>query len=136
MDQSFRCVPKREFPPAFRTFINKNITSVEQIEVLLILHANPERVWTVQEISAILRSSPYAIESRMPGLISAKLAAAMEGGYRYTASGRSHAYVEQLQEEYSARRFSVIELVFSKHDPLQSFADAFRIREEEDDVGR
>jgi hypothetical protein len=125
-------VPKREFSPAFRTFINKNITSVEQIEVLLILHANPDRVWTVSEISAILRSSPYAIESRMPGLISAKLAKALDAGFQYTASGRTHAFVEMLQAEYTARRFSVIELVFSKGDPLQSFADAFRLKEEDD----
>lgn len=125
---------KREFSPAFRTFVNKTITSVEQIEVLLILHANPDRVWSVGEISAILRSSPYAIESRMPGLIGARLAKAVEGGYQYVASGRSHAYVEMLQEEYSARRFSVIELVFSRPDPLQSFADAFRLKEEEDDA--
>jgi hypothetical protein len=103
--------------------------------VLLILHANPERVWTVQEISAILRSSPYAIESRMPGLIAAKLAIAVEGGYRYAASGRPHAFVEQLQDEYSARRFSVIELIFSRPDPLRSFADAFRIRDEGEDAG-
>ena len=127
---------KREFSPAFRTFVNKNITSVEQIEVLLILHANPDRVWSVNEISAILRSSPYAIESRMPGLIQARLARAMEGGFQYAANGRSHAFVEMLQDEYSARRFSVIELVFSKADPLQSFADAFRLRGEgDDDVG-
>jgi hypothetical protein len=128
-------VAKREFTPAFRTFVNKNISSVEQIEVLLILHANPERVWTVDEISAILRSSTYAIESRMPGLISARLAKAVEGGYQYTASGRTHALVEMLQEEYGARRFSVIELVFSKPDPLRSFADAFRLKEEEEDAG-
>lgn len=125
---------KREFSPAFRTFVNKNITSVEQIEVLLILHANPDRVWTVGEVSAILRSSPYAIESRMPGLTAARLAKAVEGGFQYVASGRAHACVEMLQEEYSARRFSVIELVFSKADPLQSFADAFRLKEEEDDA--
>lgn len=126
---------KREFSSGFRTFVNKNISSVEQIEVLLILHANPEREWTVHEISAILRSSPYAIESRMPGLIAAKLARKTEGGYQYVASGRSHAHVEELQEEYSARRFSVIELVFSKPSPLQSFADAFRLRDEDDDAG-
>jgi hypothetical protein len=127
-------VPKPEFSPAFRTFINKNITSIEQIEVLLILHANPDRVWTIDEISAILRSSRYSIESRMAGLIAARLAKASENGYRYAASGRSHAFVEELQEEYSARRFSVIEIVFSKADPLQSFADAFRIKDEEDDA--
>ena len=126
---------KREFSSGFRTFVNKNISSVEQIEVLLILHANPEREWTVHEISAILRSSPYAIESRMPGLIAARLAAQTEGGYRYAATGRSHAFVEELQDEYSARRFSVIELVFSKPGALQSFADAFRIRDEDEHAG-
>lgn len=125
-------MPKPEFSPAFRTFINKNITSVEQIEVLLILHANPHRAWTAPEISAILRSSPYAIESRMPGLIAAKLAKALDSGFQYAASGRAHAFVELLQTEYGERRFSVIELVFSKSDPLQSFADAFRLKEGDD----
>ena len=122
---------KREFTDAFRTFVNKNITSVEQIEVLLILLANPERVWTVSEISAILRSSPNSIASRLQALHQAGLARAEEGqGYRYAASGRSHQMVELLQEEYGARRFSVIELVFSRPDAARSFADAFRFKDE------
>lgn len=123
---------KREFSPSLRTFVNKYITSVEQIEVLLLLLANPGRAWSIEEISAILRSSPYAIESRIDSLIKAKLAKTTPQGYQYSASGRTHALVEMLQEEYGARRFSVIELVFSKPDPLQSFADAFRLREEDD----
>jgi hypothetical protein len=121
---------KREFSPAFRTFVNKYISSVEQIEVLLILLANPERSWGVPEISAILRSSPNSIASRLDALIAARLAAGNpEQGYRYAASGRTHALVEQLQDEYAARRFSVIELIFAPPDAMQSFADAFRLRE-------
>lgn len=126
---------KHEFSAAFRTFVNKNITSVEQIEVLLLLHANPERVWSTGEISATLRSSSYAIESRMPGLVAARLARAAGGGYQYAAAGGAHAFVQMLQQEYSARRFSVIDLVFSKSDPLQSFAEAFRLKEEDSDGG-
>lgn len=126
---------RREFTSEFRTFINKNINSVEQIEVLLILLANPERVWTIDEISAIMRSSRNSIRSRLESLTARKLAAAVdESGYRYSAGGRLHAMVEVLAEEYGQRRFSVIELVFSKGDPLQSFADAFRLKE--DDAGR
>lgn len=123
---------KREFSETFRTFVNKHITSVEQIEVLLILVANPNRVWPIAEISAILRSSPNSIASRLEALRNAKLAkGTFEEGFQYAASGRSHQMVEMLQEEYGARRFSVIELVFSKPDPMQSFAEAFRLREEE-----
>src|SRR5690348_12400648 len=108
---------KREFTDAFRTFVNKYITSVEQIEVLLILLANPERAWTVTEISSILRSSTNSIASRLKTLQVAGLARPEEGqGYRYAATGRAHEMVEVLQEEYGARRFSVIELVFSRPD--------------------
>ena len=125
---------KREFSETFRTFVNKNITSIEQIEVLLILLANPSRAWTVAEISAILRSSPNAIGSRLEGLRHAKLAKGdPQNGFQYAASGRSHEMVELLSEEYGARRFSVIELVFSRPDAARSFADAFRLREESDE---
>lgn len=125
---------RREFASEFRTFINKNINSVEQIEVLLILLANPERVWTIDEISAIMRSSRNSIRSRLESLTARKLAAAVEDqGYRYSASGRLHAMVEVLAEEYGERRFSVIELVFSRPDAARSFADAFRLRESEEE---
>ncbi len=125
---------KREFTDGFRTFVNKNITSVEQIEVLLILLANPERAWSVQEISAILRSSANSISSRLQALEKTGLAREHAGqGFRYAASGRSHEMVEMLQEEYGARRFSVIELVFSRPDAARSFADAFRFKDDEND---
>lgn len=126
---------KPEFSESFQTFVNKHITSVEQIEVLLILLANREREWTIDEISAILRSSPNSIQSRLDALIKTGLAAGSpEQGYRYKASGRLHRMVEMLKDEYTARRFSVIELIFSRPDPLLTFADAFRFREDDDDA--
>lgn len=125
---------RREFSAEFQTFINKNINSVEQIEVLLILRANPERVWTIDEISAIMRSSPNSIRSRLEGLAACELSAAVPGeGFRYAASGRLHAMVEVLAEEYAERRFSVIELVFSRPDAARTFADAFRLREDDEE---
>jgi hypothetical protein len=127
-------VGRREFSDEFLTFIKKNITSVEQIEVLLILRANPERVWTVEEISTILRSSNNSIESRLEALTLRRMARP-EGhqGYRYAASGRLHDMVEVLASEYAVRRFSVIELVFSRPDAARTFADAFRLREEDEE---
>ena len=64
---------QRDFSPEFRAFVNKFINSIEQIEVLLILRANPERVWTVDEISAIMRSTPNSIRSRLDALTEALL---------------------------------------------------------------
>lgn len=104
--------------------------------MLLILHADASRAWTVAELSSELRSSPYAIESRMPGLLNAKLAEKNGDSYRYAATGRSHAFVEELQAEYVGRRFSVIDLVFARPSAIQFFADAFKIKDDRDDVDR
>lgn len=103
--------------------------------MLLILRANPERVWTVDEISAIMRSTPNSIRSRLQSLAAKKLSAPVQDeGFRYAASGRLDAMVEVLAEEYGRRRFSVIELVFSRPDAARQFADAFRLRDEEDET--
>lgn len=56
-------------------------------------------------------------------------AAVQPSGYKYSASGRLHEMVEVLADEYALRRFSVIELIFSRPDAARSFADAFRLRE-------
>lgn len=129
-------MPNTAFSAAFRRFVQRNISSIEQIDVLLLLLGEPQRNWSIAEISTMLRSSEVSIRSRLSALDGAKLVANGTEGYRYSASGRSHAMVEQLREEYAARRYSVIDLVFSRPDPMQSIADAFRIREEEDDAGR
>jgi hypothetical protein len=125
---------KREFSDAFRTFVNKYITSVEQIEVLLTLRGDEQRSWSVSEISSMLRSNPASIESRLEGLCRAKFAAGdVERGYRYLCSGPLRVMVDELDQAYRSRRFSVIELVFSRSSAAKSFADAFRLREEDDE---
>ncbi len=125
---------QREFSFEFRTFVNKNITSVEQIEVLLILRANPDRVWNVEEMSSILRSSAQSIRTRLDSLTARKLAEQVPpGGFRYAASGRLNDMVEMLAAEYASRRFSVIELVFTRPDAARLFADAFRIKEDDEE---
>lgn len=125
---------RADFSESFRNFIAANVTSVEQIEVLLILLANPDRAWTIAEMSAILRSTPNSISHRLDALEKRKLAAGSpQAGYRYIATGRLHEMVEMLKNEFTIRRYSVIELVFSPADTARSFADAFRFRRDQDD---
>lgn len=126
-------VARKGFSATFRTFVRRYIDSVEQVEVLLILRANQARSWSVDEISAILRSSPHSIGARLSGLTALGLAGGNPNeGYRYAATGANDAAIEELEREYGERRFSVIEMIFTKPDPARSFADAFRIRAEDD----
>lgn len=122
------------FSPEFRRFIRRYITSIEQIDVLLLLFGEPGRTWNAVEISATLRSSDASIRSRLESLAAAKLIVKEKDGYRYEANARGQTMVEQLREHYTVRRYSVIELVFSGSDPMQSLAEAFRVRQDGDNA--
>lgn len=124
----------REFSAAFRTFVNKYITSVEQIEVLLHLHGDPQRSFTPAEIASLLRSNESSVASRLDALKRSGFAQGdAQHGYRYAAGGTNHEMIDTLDHEYATRRFRIIELVFSRASAARSFADAFRLREESDE---
>lgn len=124
----------REFSAGFITFINRYITSVEQIEVLLHLHADAQRSWTPTEMASLLRSNENSVVSRLEALRRDGFADGdPKNGYRYAASGNAREMIAMLAAEYATRRFRVIELVFSRASAARSFADAFRLREESDE---
>lgn len=126
---------KRGFPEAFRQFVGKHISSIEQIEVLLMLHADSERLWSVADISGELRSSRPSIQSRLNGLVRSGLVIRRDGDlYSYASREQYDALVVMLRQEYTGRRFSVIEMVHSRPiHAARSFAEAFRVKDDQDD---
>lgn len=103
--------------------------------MLLILHGAPERSFTVEDISAIVRTNTASLAGRLAGLAQSGLAAKSSTGYTYAAKGPLARMVDTLAGEYSTRRFSVIELVFSRAEGAHTFADAFLLRDEHDTDG-
>ncbi|MGH7736742.1 MAG: hypothetical protein ACREMP_02555 [Candidatus Tyrphobacter sp.] len=107
---------------------------MEQIEVLLLLRTDRDRLWTVDEISRELRSSSESIALRLAQLRQHALVTVEQSGVRYGASPDADASVERLAAAYRDRRPAVIAQIFSRRDDsMQSFADAFRLREEDED---
>jgi hypothetical protein len=133
--QRTSAVVRGRFTDAFRAFVHRYISSVEQIEVLLILRGAPDRSFTAEDISAIVRTNTASLAGRLAGLARAGLAAKDQGRYRYAAKGALARMVDTLADEYATRRFSVIELVFSRAEGAHSFADAFLLRDEHDTDG-
>lgn len=116
-----------------KNFILNKITSVEQINILMLLHLNPTKNWTVAEISEELRSVSTSIQTRLNGLY--------EGGvltkphhhhFRYSpTSEEMSSKIAQLIESYQARPYKVIDLIYSgPSNVLQAFSDAFKIKKD------
>ena len=121
-----------------RTLIIDRISSVVQLEVLLLLHGQSMRPWTAAEVAADLRIDPNWAEAQLAELTAHGLAASSNGGpvaaYQYhPATDELGRTVDELSRAYTDMRVSVISLIYSKPaDTLKTFADAFRIRKEKD----
>jgi hypothetical protein len=111
-------------------FIDRYVRSIEQLEILLLLHARRDRGWTAQAVSDELRGNPESAAGRLQELATDGLL--VESGnphaYSYAATGELDRAIAGLAEAYRDFRLRVIERVFKKPDGISEFAEAFRFR--------
>ncbi|HLM42455.1 MAG TPA: hypothetical protein VK458_01255 [Myxococcaceae bacterium] len=129
-----------DLPEDVRNLITDHIESVEQLEILLLLHQHGSRVWTADSVARELRVAPNSAGERMDELARASILARTQGSaveYRYAPKSPSlDVAVAGLARAYSERRVTVINFIFSKPvDKIRTFADAFRLRKDDDDNG-
>jgi hypothetical protein len=128
-----------DLPEEVRRFITDHIDSVEQLEILLLLHQHPERSWTAESVARELRISALSADDRLKDMARSGLLAKVQGSeveYRYAPSHQLGEVVAGLATAYAERRVTVINLIFSKPiDKIRTFADAFRLRRDDDDNG-
>jgi predicted ArsR family transcriptional regulator len=122
-------------PPRVQRFLKQHIDSIEKLEVLLLLRANPSRPWTAAAVAGELRIMETSAAGRLEDLTVRGLLAD-EGGtppsFRYAPhTGEDAQAVTELASTYAQRRVSVITFIFSQpQDQLRSFANAFRLRKD------
>lgn len=119
-----------------KRFISKCIDSVEMLEVLLLLRADPKKEWSIDSISSELRSNPASVAKRLKDLYTCGLLYVKESPtpyYRYNPrTAALDAVVTELARAYAERRARVIDLIFSKPiDTLRYFSDSFKFRKDD-----
>jgi hypothetical protein len=122
-----------ELPSDIRNFINSHIDSVEQVEAIVLMRADPQREWTAEEMAKKLYTSAESASARLghlhrKGLLSEIRSDAIRYRYEQRTPGLRKA-VEDFVEVYTKRKVAVINQIFSgPTEDVQSFADAFRFR--------
>ena len=112
-------------------FIRAYLPSVWALEMLLRLKAEPARLWTENQLVRELRASTNLVDENLSRFERQGLALKERAGWRYAAASPSlDALVGQLAQIYRDRPMYTIGLI-ARADPLQSLADAFRIRKDE-----
>lgn len=123
------------FPADVRAFIAEHISSIAELEMLLLLRSDPARQWDVVEISKALYATPEMSAGQLASLQDrGLLIASGEPEYRYQyrpGTPELEDMVNRLAELYKERRVSVITALYSEPvNKVQTFADAFKLRKE------
>lgn len=124
-----------EFPDDVRQFLAEHISSVAQLEVLLLLRGDRERQWTAGEVGKALYTTPEIVSQQLADLQRHGLLAVGDGSephYRYwPATPALDDQMARLETTYRERRVAVISAIYSQPiDKVRTFADAFRLRKD------
>ena len=125
-----------DLPEPVNRFIVEYLDSAEQLEILLLLFRHSERDWSAEGVARELRISPLSSAERLEEFAREGLLVRGEGGAGYRFGPRDPSLVDAVRglvAAYAERRVTVINLIFSKPvDKIRTFADAFRLRKEDD----
>lgn len=129
-------------PQSVIRFIEKNLESIEMVEVLLLLHADPEKSWTVPMIDAKLRSHIQSIEIRVrklvrlgflveededKKLIDAQPQKERETSYTFSKDAQKISATEEFRSYYASHSARIIEMIYSTPRTIMDFSNAFKI---------
>lgn len=125
-------------PEIVQLFIVKYIHSVDQLEILLLLRQDARKDWTAAEVARHLFTQPDVAGARLAELAKQQLLAEKPGDpakYHYDPQTVDlQRAVNELAVAYPKYRVSIINLIFSKPiDKIRTFADAFRLKKEDDE---
>lgn len=131
-EHSLTAMTRNQISPDVREFVRREIKSVFQLEVLLLLHRTPERAWTAIEISHELAIESEIAETQVlrleeMGLIQMRQTSPVS--YVYGPKDQADdTIVEKLATAYAKQRVGIFSLILSgSNNRIRRFAEAFRL---------
>ncbi len=119
---------RAELAPELRRFIFTSIPSVPYLEAVLLLRAEPGRIWSAADVARRLYLPEQQAAGLVENLLGAGLARAdLDGAVRYAPSTEELAsMMDALAARYTIDVVGVSDLIHSRSDrKAQQFADAF-----------
>jgi hypothetical protein len=119
--------------PAVERFLDSFADSAEQLQIMLLMRAEPTREWTAGELAAAAFSVPQSVQVRLERLRAlgfAALASHDPPRFRWAVPDEETARtVNEVELAYRTNRVAVVNRIYARPaDPLRSFADAFKLR--------
>jgi hypothetical protein len=125
-----------DIPEEVRRFLREHISSLFQLELLLLLYEKKAQGWCAEDANRELHSGPELVRRQLEdfhsrGLVSRSEDSEVTYQYNPVTAELDHA-VSAVAKVYKERRVSVTAFIYSSPvDNIRIFAEAFRIRKDE-----
>lgn len=124
---------ERGLPDDVVAFVMDHVSSVAQLEILLLLVSRAGAEVTPEVAARELRMDPSWAAAELGRLVDSGLLANGNGGsptYRFAPVGpETEALVQRVIDAYAERRAAIVTLIYQKPSKtVRTFADAFRLR--------
>jgi hypothetical protein len=122
-------------PEEVERFLDANIESIDQLEILRILGDQPDKEWDAAELARAVQAGPQALVAHLAALQSRGLVGGVASGselhWRHGArTPELEGEVARLLQVYRERPVTLIKMVYAKAGAqLRALAEAFRVRE-------
>jgi hypothetical protein len=117
-------------PDEVRALILAYVVTIAQIDMLLLLRADPDRAWTAPALARELRIGEAYAAAELERFEARGFLLREGDSYRYAPkSGEIAAAVSALASAYVTHPVAIVSLVYSRPaQDLRTFVDAFRLR--------
>ncbi len=125
-------------PDPLRQFLRDSISTIERLEILLLMQRHPDRWWTAKAIGDELRMPATVVESDLGWLGSRNLIAvriAQDVLYQFSPGTPALRQLAEdvAQAHYADRNAVAAALASAISESARRFADAFRLRKDNED---
>lgn len=119
-------------PPRVVDFVRAHVTSLLQLEALLLVFENGRRSRSAAQLSGEMYVPASALAGWLDGFVAAGFCERTAEGYRLPDSETVYELLSEVADCYVRRRISLGRLVFGApgEDARASFSDAFRLRKD------
>jgi hypothetical protein len=116
---------------AVQSLINHHIPSMDHVAVLLALHGTPEQAHGSADVARQTRVERDVVDRTLRELAASHLIRRDGDQFQYAPPSALRGAVDELAEMYRTRPVTLVRAVYERPArAIQSFADAFRLRQE------
>ena len=124
----------QDITPDVREMVRKRVTSMDHVEVIVRLRGRPDAGMTETQLREATRLDATQLARAVQDLVRGEIISFDDASRTYRYAPRSEedrAAIESLVQLYHQRPVTLVKLIYSMPSiAIDSFADAFRLRED------